>query len=152
MANTKRLGVASFVEGQKKQLLKLLSGDDGDGIRHIILCRVIDDTNVTTATDVKKKAVYSGNDLNDSDIGLQEQGPNAAQTQPLGPVNMSFPSTNVGILGRRKVSALLGLLQRLSVRRRGTDPAGLPEVATIHVPAQVLPKAQPCMLVCVFLH
>ena len=112
----KKTGTLSHLLAQKEALVKWLTHCTID---HAILTRVVDDT----------YALISPHERPDKF--------DAATEEPVG--------RTMGKLGRRKVAPLLGIVQRLSIRPHeiaetfaGSD--GL-QTAQVHVPSQVLPKA-----------
>ena len=105
------IAVVSHLIAQRRALQDLLSRGR---VRHIIVTRTYDDTNVTVSPHVR--------------VSKKSQD----ETKP-GQDHMNA----VGKLGQRKVSALLGIVQRISVR---DSASALMHTAQLHCPSQVLPK------------
>ena len=99
----------------------MLAGD----ISHIFVTRTYDDTNVSVAPHLRIAKTVAGGGEEDCD-------------QPEGSVEAS-QYTAVGKLGGRRVSPLLGIAQRISVKHNGAD---FMQTAQLHCPSQVLPKAR----------
>ena len=119
----KERAVVSHFLAQRKALLDWLSRPS---LRHAVVVRIYDDTNVWIAPQKRTQQAetddHAGGDAAGDDAGAKKR--------------------NVGRLGKRKVTPLMGMIQRVFMRSPGDD--GLSdrlEYAQIHAPAQLLPKA-----------
>lgn len=118
LSRAKKVAMVSHVNGQRQSLQTLLSKGN---VRHLIVTRTFDDTNVTIAPHTRtSKQLPSSN----ADPELEE-GADA--------------TTAAGKLGQRKVGSLLGIVQRVSLRSSATQTL---DTAQLHSPSQVLPKAR----------
>lgn len=119
LTRMKKTAAVSHMRAQQTAFLSLLNRP---GVAHLIVTRTYDDTNVTVAPTTKVvQADNAAGAIEDQDL----------DQQPL--------FTTAGKLGRRKVSPLLGIIQRVTVR---SSTADVLESAQLHSPSQVLPKVR----------
>ena len=122
----KELGVVSHFVAQRDKLVSWLGGaGEGQRLRHAVVVRVFDDTNVWVAP--CKRALPN----------VQAEA-EAAGEQPAEEAENRGKKT-AGKLGKRKVSPLLGIVQKIFVR--GPDSESPMDFARVHAPSHVLPKA-----------
>ena len=137
MQRIKELGCTSHFLAQRRQLLAFLGKEMP---KHAAVVRVFDDTNVWLAPDGRaangdlgeagaqqeraRNGNGNGNSENENDNGEREL------------------KSGSGKQGKRKVSTLMGLIQRVFIRRQGAEEGKAPlDLAQVHVPSQILPKA-----------
>ena len=142
MQRIKEQGVVSHFLAQRRSLLSWLGDREP---QHGLVVRIFDDTNVWVAP--QKKRVSS----TDAEAREDGQADSDHETAPAPGLDISSAGDNsqkpkvgpdVARLGKRKVSPLLGMIQRIFIRRKPREGvADLLESAQVHVPSQVLPKA-----------
>lgn len=114
--------VGCHLLAQERNLEAWLLGARGEDCpHHVIVNRIFDDTNVWVEPEHHQDS-YKTSQVDNGD--LESEGSQAA-------VKRSKQ--------KKKVSPLLGFLQKLCIRRRNQ---AVPEFVQLHVPAQVLPKAR----------
>ena len=121
------MATPSFPDQRRSQWCPTSTGSDNPykpccqmTARHLIVTRTYDDTNVTIAPHVRVSKELSNSS---ADPQLEEGGD---------------ATTTAGKLGQRKVGALLGIVQRVSLRASAKETM---TTAQLHCPSQVLPKA-----------
>ena len=136
MQRIKEQGCISHFLAQWQALLAWLGGRE---LQHAIAVRIFDDTNVWVAPQKNLAVAHS----QDADGAEDDDSPDESDPRELRDAAGELPATSdVGRQGKRKVSPLLGIVQRVFVRTPAADgAAGKLESAQIHVPSQVLPKA-----------
>ena len=121
----KERGVVSHFLAQRSALLDWLSRPS---LRHAVVVRIYDDTNVWT---VPQKRTQEAEPEMDDHAGGHAAGAGADNRK-----------SSVGRLGKRKVSPLMGMIQRVFVRSQADGCLhDRLQYAQIHAPAQILPKA-----------
>ena len=130
----KERGVVSHFIAQRKALLSWLVARTP---RHAVIVRIFDDTNVWVHP--QKHVSGDGGDEHEKEHDEATQAAQDASEAVPG----SKEKLTVGRAGKRKVSPLLGMIQRIFLRLPPSLSAERQRIdmAQIHVPAQVLPKA-----------
>ncbi|OLP73240.1 hypothetical protein AK812_SmicGene47596, partial [Symbiodinium microadriaticum] len=129
------IALLSYVKAQRAALLQWLSSGR---CLHAVFVRITDDTNVYVSP-------QAGPERNTDDLvqKLLEQDDPEQQDDPQ--QHDGEGKGAVGRTGRRKVMPLLGVLQWATVRRVGAGmqmpAAGELSTVQLHVPSQILPKA-----------
>ena len=134
LQRAKARGVVSHFVAQRQRLTDWLQGcGEGKRLCHAIVVRIFDDTNVWTAP---------GRHSSTDPAGAEPLEPAEEEENPPG----DDVGKNSGKQGRRKVSPLLGIIQKVFARKQDSEV----DFARVHVPSQVLPKAvcgQSCFLI-----
>ena len=142
LQNIKERGVVSHFQAQRRELISWLSdrSNRSRGPRHAVIIRIYDDTNVWVHPQKRRCGLAPGEGEQEEGAGEGEVE-DAVEAEAAGPASAQQQSA-VGRAGKRKVCPLLGLVQRIFVRLPAVEgePARM-DVAQVHVPAQVLPKA-----------
>lgn len=131
LSRFKKVATISHINGQKQALQRWLSGQD---VQHVIVTRTFDDTNVTVAPSVRVSKKVA---VDDSQEFSQGQ-PSQLHGTDLPSEIQAAPTTATGKLGQRRESSLLGIVQRVSIRRSQQQSL---LTAQLHCPSQILPKA-----------
>ena len=131
-SNLQRLkarGVVSHFLSQRAQLVNWLLGcGGGQPLQHAIVVRIFDDTNVWVSPERK---TFSEPE-EDVPGGVEEHEQRQDDEE-----NEQGQKKGSGKQGKRKVSQLLGIVQKIFARKQDSSV----DFARIHTPSQVLPKA-----------
>lgn len=121
ISRAKNFVVGCHIMAQEKQLAKFLHGKGSPC--HVIISRIMDDTNVWVQPQRQGEECEDDDDENDQETECEHK--------------RKRPGKSI-----TKVAPVLGFIQKICARRPGSGP----EFLQLHVPTQVLPKVPELLL------